>query len=447
MDKGYISSTIISSMNYGLNLDLEKEHVDGSEWTFGSLSPTCLFAVPEVERESYLPPGELQNIGEEKSGCVSRAYINALEMKFSYAYDKDLIKPENKKWLEDKGYVVDGKVTFADANVEILSGTTKTGNSLKAPIDTLRKVGLVPKHLLPQLDTFDAHYDKARLTPEITKLGEDFLKRFSINYEQVFTVSLKELLANDVVALAGYAWPRPVDGEYSADPLLPFNHCFIGYSLPMTYIFDNYYDQVDGDFIKKLVASYPLYEYGYRAYVSAQNVPTLEEVPEWQKAPLFKWLTEMIIWLFTKQGPMPEIPKEILPDPKPVAPVPVKESKLTLWADAIEAFESGGDKTAASYQRNNPGNLKATTGNFIVYQTYEAGYAALCNYLLRSATNQHQAYVREAARLKKNSSGLLTIKEFIGVYAPDGPKVNKNYSQFIATKCGVTPDTCIRDLL
>lgn len=434
-------------MNTGLDLEKEKQNVDGTEWQFGSLSPTCLFAVPPEERETYLPKGELQNIGEEKSGCVSRAYVNALEMKFTYAYHKGLIKPENKKWLEDNGYVVDGKIVFADANIEILSGTTRNGNSLKAPIDTLRKVGLVPKHLLPQLETWDAHYSRDRITPGITKLGEEFVRRFTINYEQVQVTHLKELLEKDVLALAGYAWARPVDGEYSADPSLSFNHCFLGFGLPLLYVFDNYQES-EGDFIKKLVASYPLYIDGYRAYISAQNIPVLDELPDSQKIPLFTWLTQMILWLFTKKGTMPEIPKEILPEPKPVSEtVPVKESKLNQWADAIEFFESGGDKNAPSYRRNNPGNLKAVSGNFIVYPTYEAGYAALCNYLIRAATNEHQAYVREAARLKKNSSGLLTIKEFIGVYAPDGPAVNKNYAQFIATRCGATPDTCIRDLL
>lgn len=267
--------------NTGLDLEREKLEQDGTEWQFGATSPSCLFAVPESDREANLPIGELQNIGEEKSGCVSRAYVNILETKFTYAYNHNLISPENKKWFVDNGYVNGIRIVFADANIEILSGTTRQGNSLKAPIDTIRKVGLVPKSLLPQLNTWDAHYDPARITPEIKALGENFLKRFSINYEQVYLNDLTTLLAQDTVALAAYAWPMPIDGEYPPQPGLPFNHCFMGFSIPLIYIFDNYLDNgAQGDFIKKLFPDYIFYQYGYRAYISAQNVPSVDdEIP------------------------------------------------------------------------------------------------------------------------------------------------------------------------
>jgi len=41
-----------------------------------------------------------------------------------------------------------GKVILNNAFVEILSGTTKTGNSLKAPLDTIRLYGVIPTHFL-----------------------------------------------------------------------------------------------------------------------------------------------------------------------------------------------------------------------------------------------------------------------------------------------------------
>ena len=450
--------------NHGLDLAREETELRGDEHVFGASSTVCLFSVPEKDREFYLPIGELQNIGEEKSGCVSRAYVNILETKFNYALAKGLIKPENKKWLEDNGYLENGKITFSDAFIEILSNTTKAGNSMKAPVDTIYRNGLVPKKMLPQLESFEGHYNPARITHEHKVLGQEFLKRFKLNYEQVFTADMASLLKHDSAAAAVYAWPFPENGEYPRKPEFPFNHCVMAYALPKTYIFDNYIDSSDGDFIKKLKEDYDFYDYAYRVYVSAQNVPSaLESVPEWQKIPLFTWLAKMLAWLFTKNGPMPEIPKEILPE-KPVEPkkpdtVPVKESKLTLWADAHMEFEDyvppGGkyrDGTiaphgSASYRRKNPGNIKSVSGNFIEYATHEAGYAALCNYLIRAATNEHQAYVAKAAQLKKKSSGHLTIREYISVYAPDGPEIIENYAKYIATKCGVTPNTEIRELL
>lgn len=430
-------------MNTGLDIEKEKLEQDGSEWTFGAVSQPGLANIPEDEREQYLPKGELQSGKEDFMDCVTRGYLNSLETQFNYLLRNDKLEPENVKWLESKGYIEGGNITFSDRFIAILSGTTRQGNSLKAPIDTIRKQGLIPKSLLPKGDfTWNEYHDPSKITPEMKKLGQDFLKRFSINYEQVPKILMSQSVKDDIVVVAGYAWPRPIDGIYPPSPDLPFNHCFINFK-NRYFAFDNYLD--DGkpeDWIKHLSEFYEFYTYGYRAYISKETVPTFEDVQDFQRIPLFTWLTNMIAWIFTKNGPMPEIPKEILPE-KVEKPV----SKLTLWADAITDFESGGNKNSASYKRNNPGNIKRADGTFFVYQTFEAGYAALCNYLIRAATNQHQAYVQEAVRLKKNSSGLLTIKEFIGVYAPDGLEVNKNYSQFIATRCGVTPDTEIRFLL
>lgn len=432
--------------NYGLNLELEKQHIDGTEWTFGAVSQPGLAHLSESERTDYLPSGELQRGKEDFSDCVTRGFLNSLEAQFNWLYRNDKLKPENKKWLEDKGYVQNDEVTFSDRFIAVLSGTTRNGNSMKAPVDAIRKNGLIPKSLLPKSSdmTWDMYHDPSKITDELKQLGQDFLTRFSINYEQVPKVLISNALKDDIIVVAGYAWTAPIDGVYPPAPDMPFNHCWINFQNKY-FAFDNYLD-TDGDWIKHLSEFYVFYDYGYRVYVSAQNVPALADLQEPQKTALWSWLTKMIAWIFTKNGTMPDIPPEILPEKEPEKVEP-KKSKLTDWADAIELFESGGNKNAPSYIRNNPGNLKRADGKFFEFATYQAGYAALCNYLVRAATNQHAAYVKEAARLKKNSSGLLTIKEFIAVYAPDGPEVNKNYSQFIATRCGVTPDTAIRELL
>jgi hypothetical protein len=440
-------------MNTGLNLELEKQHQDGTEWQFGAVSQPGLATISEIEREDYLPTGELQKGVEDFQDCVTRGFLNSLETQFNWLYRNDKLKPENKKWLETKGYVKDNQVSFSDRYIAVLSGTTRTGNSLKAPVDAIRKQGVIPKSLLPkELNmTWDTYHDPSKITDELKQLGQDFLKRFSINYEQVPTVLMSESVKDDLVVVAGYAWPTPEGGVYPNHPELPFNHCWMNFKNKY-YAFDNYPEfGTEDDWIKQLAPDYTFYDYGYRVFVSAEKDVTLADLPDTQKIPLFDWLAKMIAWLFTKSGPMPEIPKEILPE-KPVVP-PIEPPKpkvdyIERWAKAIEDFESGGDTNAPNYRRNNPGNCKNSQGQFIVFATYAAGFSYLCNYLIRAATNDHQAYVQKAAQLKLKSSGDLTIKQFIEVYTfGDSALIQTNYANHIAKRLDATPETAIKTFL
>lgn len=256
--------------NYGIDLKREEEELTHDEWVFGATSPDCIYAVPLNDREKFLPKGELQNIGDEKMDCVSRGYHNILETKFTYAIHTDKMKPENVQWLKDNDYINDGRVEFSDVYTAILSGTTKEGNSMKAPAESARKNGLIPKSKLPQLKNWDDNYDPKRITAELKDLGQEFLKRWAINYEQVYLNDLEALLKRDCANLAGYAWPKPKNGVYPRTKGA-FNHAFMAF-LPLTYIFDNYLEGKD-DWIKFLASDYAFYEYGYRPFVREEKIP------------------------------------------------------------------------------------------------------------------------------------------------------------------------------
>ena len=151
--------------NYGIDIGKELAEQSEKDFVFGSVSLPDLAKIPEDQRENYLPEGELQNIGEDKQGCASRGPLNILEAKFNYLVRNKIISDDNIRWLADKGYLTVRGVEFADAFVEINSGTTKKGNSMKAPLEAIRTKkdknevqGLVPKSLLPQLGTFKEHH-------------------------------------------------------------------------------------------------------------------------------------------------------------------------------------------------------------------------------------------------------------------------------------------------
>src|SRR5438105_12038879 len=178
----------MASRNYGFNPALEKAHQSDIDWVFGAESLPCIALIPEADRQKYLPDGELQNLGDEKMDCATRGPTNIYEAKFTYLYQTGKLQAENKKWFENNGYIVNSRVVFSDAFNAIKSGTTRAGNSMIAPLDSIHSHGLIPKALLPQLPSFDENYDPARITRSMEQLGEQFLMRFLLNYERVYEI-------------------------------------------------------------------------------------------------------------------------------------------------------------------------------------------------------------------------------------------------------------------
>lgn len=254
------------------NFNLAKELADRTDddWKFGGLSQPGIVSIPPEKREAFLPLGETQfDQFADFTDCASRSPVNHLEALFTYHYQNGML-PENKKWMEEQGYAAEGKVTFSDRYIAVLSGTTHQGNSLKAPIDTIRKQGLIPKKLLPKTETmtWDIYY--APVPQNLKDIGLEFLKRFTLNYEQVAQMHLADVLKDDMIGVAGYAWQQPDAQDVYHSDNGAFNHAFLVYNLPKYQIFDNYMEK-PGDFTKNLAPDYTLYEYGYRIYLSGEK--------------------------------------------------------------------------------------------------------------------------------------------------------------------------------
>jgi hypothetical protein len=263
-------------MNYGLDLQKELDEQDGSEWIFSGFSQPSLISIPQDMRNAYLPQGETQGSDkDDMSDCASRSPVNKLAPDFSYGFKNRIFSQANRAWLIDNNYVDDdGTIDFSDAFVAINSGTTRAGNSLKAPLEAIRKQGLIPKHVLPleKWMTFEQYHDPKRITQKMRDLGQEFLRRFTINYEQVQQIHFGELIKDDMICVGGYAWPDPLpNGEYPRSSA-PMNHAFLFFKSPKYYIFDNYnYRDPEQDWIKKLASNYALFDYGYRIFISAEH--------------------------------------------------------------------------------------------------------------------------------------------------------------------------------
>ena len=175
----------------------------------------------------------------------------------------------NEIWLKSNGYVTPRGVEFSDRYISILSHTTREGNSLKAPLDAVRKFGLIPKSMLPQVNSFEEYQNPMSITPEMMKLGEEFKSRFFINYERGGESDFAVILKRDSILVGGYAWPVAVSGIYPRAEYSP-NHAFMVFKLRY-FAFDNY-EEGPGDWIKQLAGDYDFIDTGYRILISKEAV-------------------------------------------------------------------------------------------------------------------------------------------------------------------------------
>ena len=262
----------------GFNPELERKHQSPEDWVFGATSKPCIALIPESEREKYLPIGEVQAGKQDTGDCATRAPTNILEAKFNYLYRNNKLRPENKKWLEDNGYIQGYSVTFSDAFNAILSDTQRTGNSLKAPLESIRKNGLIPNRMIPlgKEMMWEEYHDPKRITQEMRNLGQEFLRRFTINYEICKDDKFIELLKTDIIDVAAHAWPVMVNGVYPKTAG-DFNHAFILFNLPAYQAFDSY-EEKPSDYTKNLAPDYVFWDTGYRVYISAETTPEDREI-------------------------------------------------------------------------------------------------------------------------------------------------------------------------
>ena len=311
--------------NYGLDIDLEIASQDGSEYQFGASEVTPLFTVPDKNtRLQYLPQGEVQRSNKaDMMDCASRGPVNYMEAYFTFGVQNKKFSEINTQWLRDKEYVVvrDGKeyIEFSDAFIAIKSGTRKTGNSMKAPIQAIHEYGMIPKHMMPLEEdmTWDNYHNPQRITIAIEDLACAFSKRFTISYEQVPSDKFAEVNDFDYLVVAGHAWNTPVNGVYPRTEDKP-NHVWLNV-MPAFTVFDNYL--AGNDFIKQLAPDFLFREWGYRMFVSAEN-PNV--VDNWYSISfltgLIQKLKELLGLLQIAQ------PTKIMPE-TPVVPVVVEEPK------------------------------------------------------------------------------------------------------------------------
>lgn len=243
----------------------ERDEQRGDEWQFGAIQ-IDLAKVPLESRFAYLPSGVNQfNNVMDSNGCASRAPLNILETKLDYFYDHGM-HLNLQKWCNEHGYRLNGKFALCDAYIEILSGTTRFGNSLKAPLDAIRNYGVIPASLIPLNNDmpWEVYMNPKRVTKAHKDLGAQFLRRLQINYEQVPLTQFREATTADSLNVAVKAWSVPVNGVY------PRIEGAVGHEVDRITNEIDVFDSYD-PFIKRLALDYFFFDWGYSISIPLQN--------------------------------------------------------------------------------------------------------------------------------------------------------------------------------
>ena len=264
--------------NHGIDWKRELSEMKPEDWVAGVGEAVSGIADAMNNIEKYLPTGELQRGRDDAMDCATRSPHNDLETQFNYCIKNGLVSVRNIKWLYDQGYMdKNGSVALSDPFTAMMSGTTRNGNSLLSPLESIRVNGCIPKSMLPPPPNFTwaQYHNRNNITEEMIKLGLEFKRRFPVNYERVYDSQFATM--KGVVGVAAFAWLPPVNGVYLRNNN-PANHAFIIYKSPTPYrAFDNYPDSYDGDWIKQLAVNYKFFPHGYRVILNENIVDEPED--------------------------------------------------------------------------------------------------------------------------------------------------------------------------
>jgi hypothetical protein len=116
--------------------------------------------------------------------------------------------------------------------------------------------------------SWDDYHNPERITPGLLRLGEQWLEIMGeIFYEKEYDYTKETGLVTAV-----HAWPTPnSDGLYERTEN-SLNHA-VYRPKPAHYIFDNYTDEVDADFIKQTTSDFAFNPYGYTIVIGEPKQP------------------------------------------------------------------------------------------------------------------------------------------------------------------------------
>lgn len=189
-------------ITYGLLHDIIKPE----DYLFGGgdLDPEIL--CKDGQWDAFLPPDEYQyRNGLETANCTAYGTLNCLETLMWRKFGVD----EN----------------YSERYVGIMANTDASGNSPHTVIEAIRHGGVIKDDLLPfspTITTLTNYYSPKPLTLDLSRVGEGFLKVYTIGHDWVFANiilsekqrQMKEALKYSPIGVSVYAWRMNTQGLY-----------------------------------------------------------------------------------------------------------------------------------------------------------------------------------------------------------------------------------------
>lgn len=117
--------------------------------------------------------------------CWAFAGNEVVEDTLEFLWTTSGMSKENSKWFLDNGYIdEDGDFYLSRRFIPIISGVKRNGNDEAEFWRLTKKYGAIPNKMLPYT-TNAAYFDKDAITQEMYDLGLEFLKRMSVDYQEV----------------------------------------------------------------------------------------------------------------------------------------------------------------------------------------------------------------------------------------------------------------------
>lgn len=158
----------------------------------------------DVDWSLYLPIGRPQSFTSngvffDTLSCTSYSFNQVVEMQLNYLYSSNKLSQKQRAFLEENGYIVQGKIYFSDRFTAIMSGTTREGNYFQKVCDTGRNIGLIPNTLFPDGGkSFIEYHNKNLITEEMKSLGLQFKNLFDISYGWIYSDEIPGFQSNEV---------------------------------------------------------------------------------------------------------------------------------------------------------------------------------------------------------------------------------------------------------
>lgn len=180
-----------------------------TDWKAGGesgISGAVLNASSDWRAHLPVPKCQLMKVGTQSYGdtesCTNFSITNDIATYLQFLIDTNQMPAPQLTFLQNNGYIVDGKVNLSPRFSAITSGTTgEAGNSLPQVWQTARTVGLVPDADCPFptaqwaakiatgnftiQDLWAIWFDKNAVTPAALAKAKQFVSLFQIQYQWV----------------------------------------------------------------------------------------------------------------------------------------------------------------------------------------------------------------------------------------------------------------------